>query len=186
VLPWITRKFKINEIFLSQLSKFLSSFASSVAAQLKTLWNNQRGFKQALDSGVQSHSDLKKGLNQANQTKIKDSEILIEAMRPEFHQIISSLHFMNRMQIYNLSFESTKKLSTITPTTTTIAPTVTPLTCGEYEFFCSEFAPDPCIQVNQLCDGYNDCGDNKDEANCGIGIETSSETTRKLWPLPNN
>jgi len=156
----------------------LSSFASSVAEQLKTLWNNQRGFKQALESGKASHSDLERNLHEASQTKIKDSEILIEAMRPEFHQINNSLHLMNNMQIYNLSFDSTKIHPTTTPTT--IAPTLSPITCGENEFFCSEFAPDTCIQMNQLCDGYNDCGDNKDEANCGVRIQTSSETTRKL------
>jgi len=87
---------------------------------------------------------------------------------------------MNNMQIYNLTFLSTKILSSTTPTTTTTAPTLTPITCGDNEFFCSELAPGPCIQMNQLCDGYNDCGDNKDEANCRIEIESSTKATRDI------
>jgi len=145
----------------------LSSFASSVGEQLKTLWNNQRNIKQAIDSSEKSYYSLEEHLNEANRTKINHSEILSEAMAPEFQAINSSLHLMDSMQIYNLTFEPTRNSTKITETPDIIeSSTVTPDMCGDDEFLCSESSPLHCIQKSYICDGDNDCGNNEDERNC--------------------
>jgi len=64
-------------------------------------------------------------------------------------------------------FNSTRNFSTSTEMPTTTTTTVTPNTlCGDNEFSCSEGAPDPCIPNTYVCDGYNDCGNGRDETNC--------------------
>jgi len=65
-------------------------------------------------------------------------------------------------------FNSTRNYSATTdvPTAATATTSTRNTLCGANEFSCSEGAPNPCIPNASVCDGYNDCGNGRDEASC--------------------
>ncbi len=44
--------------------------------------------------------------------------------------------------------------------------------CKEWEYTCGN---GQCVPVSYFCDGYDDCGDDSDEASCAKGINCSHE-----------
>ena len=52
-------------------------------------------------------------------------------------------------------------LSRTAPANPSVPP---PSVCNEYEFPCDNGL---CLDVRRRCNGYNECGDNSDEENCG-------------------
>jgi len=158
------------------LTKYFAYFSKSVVEQLKKISENQHNFKEALDSGIQSQSQIQENLDEAEDTKRQHSNVLSEIMGPEFQRINNSINFLGNLIIddFRVNFTSSKKRrhtnsnsfdsvnSDILDEDDSSPPI--PVSCDEKEFLCSKF--NHCIDLTSVCDGYNDCGDNEDESNC--------------------